>query len=76
MDLKTLEWDGSICETFGIPKSILPTIKESSEVYANIAEGTLKGVPISGILGDQQSALFGHCCFNAGEMKITYGKLT
>ena len=73
MDLKSLTWDSSICSAFNIPISIMPAIKSSSEVYGNIDEGILTGVPIAGDLGDQQAALFGHCCFAPGDMKITYG---
>jgi glycerol kinase len=49
MDLKNLHWDDSICKLLNIPKSILPTIKSSSEVYGTMSEGPLKGIPISGV---------------------------
>ena len=56
----TLEWDDEQCQILGIPIQMLPEIRSSSEVYCNAAIGTcLAGVPISGILGDQQAALFG-----------------
>jgi glycerol kinase len=72
MNLKTLSWDDDILNTLDIPKQMLPEIKSSSEVYGN-ATGILSGVPISGDLGDQQAALVGQTCFNAGEAKNTYG---
>ncbi|MDQ1087607.1 glycerol kinase [Siphonobacter sp. SORGH_AS 1065] len=72
MDLRTLKWDDSLLETFGIPRKMLPEIRSSSEVYAK-AKGVLEGVPIAGILGDQQAALVGQTCFRPGEAKNTYG---
>ncbi len=72
MDLQTLKWDDSLLEIFGIPRKILPEIRSSSEVYAK-AKGVLEGVPIAGILGDQQAALVGQTCFRPGEAKNTYG---
>ena len=56
----------------GIPRSMLPQIKASSEVYGK-ATGDLAGIPVAGDLGDQQAALFGQTCFSAGEAKNTYG---
>jgi glycerol kinase len=73
MDLKTLAWDGDILKTFGIPVEMLPRIASSSELYGQVAAGPLQGVPVSGILGDQQAALVGQACFSAGEAKNTYG---
>lgn len=73
MDLRTLDWDPSICANFGIPRSMLPQIRSSSEVYAEVASGPLAGVPIAGILGDQQAATFGQACLSPGEAKNTYG---
>ena len=73
MDLKTLDWDSSICADFGIPESMLPEIRSSSEVYADIATGPLTGIPVAGILGDQQAATFGQACLSPGEAKNTYG---
>lgn len=73
MNLKTQQWDPDLCTFFGIPDHILPEIKSSSEIYGNIQSGALKGVPISGILGDQQAALVGHQCFRSGDAKNTYG---
>jgi glycerol kinase len=72
MDLQSLQWDEEILNILGIPSSMLPEIRPSSAVYAK-ASGLLKGVPVAGDLGDQQSALFGQTCFNMGEAKNTYG---
>jgi glycerol kinase len=72
MDLRTLQWDEGILSTLGIPKSMLPEIRPSSEVYGR-AVGTLAGIPVAGDLGDQQAALFGQTCFSVGEAKNTYG---
>ncbi|HEX7222687.1 MAG TPA: glycerol kinase GlpK [Candidatus Limnocylindrales bacterium] len=72
MNLETLDWDDEIVSLMGIPRSMLPEIRASSEVYGN-GVGDLEGIPISGILGDQQAALFGQTCFSAGEAKNTYG---
>ena len=74
MNLKTLEWEPDICADFGIPMSMLPQICSSSEVYGHGREhGLLTGIPISGILGDQQAATFGQACFEIGMAKNTYG---
>jgi len=74
MDLDTLSWDSGICADMGIPESMLPEIKSSSEVYGKVRErGSLGGVPIAGILGDQQAATFGQACLSPGEAKNTYG---
>jgi len=72
MNLQTLDWDPEILSLMGIPRSMLPAIKASSEVYGK-ATGDLAGVPVAGDLGDQQAALFGQTCFSAGEAKNTYG---
>nr|ANN47505.1 glycerol kinase [Rhodococcus jostii]ANN47506.1 glycerol kinase [Rhodococcus jostii] len=74
MNLETLDWDPEICADFGIPMSMLPEIRSSSEVYGVGRErGTLPGVPVAGILGDQQAATFGQACLSEGEAKNTYG---
>jgi glycerol kinase len=72
MDLKTLDWDEGMLQAFDIPRSVLPRIASSSEVYAE-ADGVLSGVKVAGILGDQQAALVGQACFDPGEVKNTYG---
>jgi glycerol kinase len=73
MNLQTLSWDGELLRTYGIPPKMLPEIRSSSEVYGQAQFAPVKGVPIGGILGDQQAALFGQTCFKAGEAKNTYG---
>jgi glycerol kinase len=72
MNLHTLEWDDELASTMGIPRAALPEIRSSSEVYGT-AVGDLAGVPVAGILGDQQASLFGHTCFDHGDLKNTYG---
>ena len=72
MNLETLSWDDEILGIMGVPKSMLPAIKASSEVYGTCV-GALAGVPVAGDLGDQQAALFGQTCFSPGEAKNTYG---
>jgi glycerol kinase len=73
MNLETLAWDQEILAAFGIPETMLPRIRSSSEVYGHVQETALKDVPIAGILGDQQAALVGQTCFQPGEAKNTYG---
>lgn len=73
MDLRTLDWDTAILAELGIPRAMLPEIVPSSQVYGRVAGGPLSGVPIAGILGDQQAATFGQTCFEPGEAKNTYG---
>ncbi|KAI9031100.1 hypothetical protein DFJ74DRAFT_702132 [Hyaloraphidium curvatum] len=73
MDLNTLQWDKELCDFFGVPMECLPRIASSSEVYGTMADGPLKGVPISGCLGDQQAALVGQRCWEPGSAKSTYG---
>ena len=71
-NINTLAWDEELCKLFGVPTAMLPEVKSSSEIY-----GTMKlmgaEVPICGIAGDQQAALFGQTCFDEGEAKNTYG---
>jgi glycerol kinase len=74
MDLQTLQWDSSILEAFDVPRSMMPEIRSSSEVYGTVHPSQLlRGVPIAGILGDQQAATFGQAAFGKGEAKNTYG---
>ena len=73
MDLRTLNWDPELLSAFGIPWQILPQIRSSSEVYGGATLDAIAGVPVAGILGDQQAALVGQTCFEAGEAKNTYG---
>jgi glycerol kinase len=72
MNLQTLEWDEDLLESMRIPRQVLPEIRSSSEVYGK-AVGELSGVPVAGVLGDQQASLFGHTCFDHGDMKSTFG---
>ena len=73
MNLHTLAWDPELLEVFGIPEAMLPRICSSSEIYGTAGVGPLMGVPIAGILGDQQAALVGQTCFQPCEAKNTYG---
>jgi glycerol kinase len=73
MNLETLAWDQEILNTLNIPAAMLPEIRSSSEVYGEITAEPLAGIPLAGILGDQQAALVGQTCFSAGEAKNTYG---
>ena len=73
MDLSTLNWDANILRDFGIPAQMLPKIVSSSEVYGDATLPVLQGIPIAGVLGDQQAALVGQACFKPGEAKNTYG---
>ncbi len=69
-----MEWDQEILDKLGIPRSMLPEVKPSSCVYGCTDESVVGGeIPIAGAAGDQQAALFGQCCFEAGEAKNTYG---
>jgi glycerol kinase len=73
MNLESCAWDEEILKILNIPKQILPEIRSSSEVYAEAKLPAVAGVPIAGILGDQQAALVGQTCFAPGEAKNTYG---
>ena len=73
-NINTLEWDSDLLDLFNIPKSILPKVVSSSEVYGTTHSSIFgKEIPISGIAGDQQAALFGQTCFEKGMIKNTYG---
>ena len=72
MDLERLDWDDDLLAQFGIPRACLPQILSSSEVYG-LCHSVLEAVPLAGILGDQQAALFGQACLAPGEAKNTYG---
>jgi glycerol kinase len=75
MNLETLQWDEQLLGFFGVPRSVLPEIKSSSEIYASTDPHGPFGsaVPIAGILGDQHAAMVGQVCFGRGESKTTYG---
>ena len=72
MDLNTLQWDEQLCAILDIPLNLLPQIVPSSYHYGNWRQGE-DSIPICGVLGDQQAALFGQACFDKGEAKNTYG---
>ncbi len=73
-DIHDLEWDKDLLDYFHVPESMMPTVLPSSFIYGYTDESILGGkIPIAGIAGDQQAALFGQCCFEPGEAKNTYG---
>jgi glycerol kinase len=72
-NIHTLQWDEDLLKLFNIPASVLPEVKSSSEVYGKTAGQFTKPIPISGIAGDQQAALFGQMCIEPGMVKNTYG---
>ncbi|MFO7888203.1 MAG: glycerol kinase GlpK [Eubacteriales bacterium] len=74
-NIKKLDWDNKLLNELDIPKNLLPKVKNSSEVYGETSNNLFRNVsiPISGIAGDQQAALFGQCCYNKGTVKNTYG---
>ncbi len=72
MNMTTLAWDDEILGIMGVPRAMLPQIRSSSEIYAE-CRGVLDGVPLAGILGDQQAATVGQACYEIGEAKNTYG---
>lgn len=73
-NIHTLEWDEELLKKFRIPKSMLPEVKDSSGIFG-YTDPTIVGarIPIAGVAGDQQAALFGQCCFEPGQAKNTYG---
>ena len=73
-NIHTGNWDDAMLELFGVPRSMLPEVRASSDVYGTVGPDLpLAGVPIAGIAGDQQAALFGQACFEPGMAKNTYG---
>lgn len=67
-------WDPYLLELFGIPASLMPEVRPSASFFGETANpGLVQGIPIAGMAGDQQAALFGQCCFSAGQAKNTYG---
>jgi len=74
-NIKSLNWDKKLLEELKIPEIILPKVKNSSEIYGNTGSKLFRNasIPISGIAGDQQAALFGQCCYTKGTVKNTYG---
>jgi glycerol kinase len=73
LNLETLDWDSELLAAFEIPRVMLPQVRSSSEIYGTAELAEISGVPIAGILGDQQAALVGQTCFRPGEVKNTYG---
>ena len=75
MDLRTLSWDDELRSVLGVPAACLPQIRSSAEVYGTTRglKSLPDGIPVSGMAGDQQAALFGQACFEPGESKCTYG---
>jgi glycerol kinase len=73
MDLRSLDRDDGLLDAIGVPREMLPEIRSSSEMYGNVCSGPLAGLPIAGVLGDQQAATVGQVCFDVGEAKNTYG---
>ncbi len=73
-NIRTLEWDEELLQIFNIPRSMLPEVKESSEIYGETAGNMFAAkIPIAGMAGDQQAALFGQMCVDKGMVKNTYG---
>jgi glycerol kinase len=73
MSLETLDWHEPSLQLLGIPRALLPEIRSSSELFGEVEVSAIGGVPVAGILGDQQAALFGQTCFDRGSAKNTYG---
>jgi len=80
LDTATLAWSDELCALFGVPRHTLPEIRPSAGRFGTTrlpdlgpARGVLDGLPVAGVLGDQQAALFGQCCFEPGMVKVTYG---
>ncbi|ABB24782.1 glycerol kinase GlpK [Pelodictyon luteolum] len=73
-DIRSKQWDPGLLELFGVPASMLPEVRGSMDGYGTVVDiPGLRGVPIAAVVGDQQAALFGQCCFEAGSVKNTYG---
>jgi glycerol kinase len=75
MDLHKLRWDDDLLQLFGVPRAILPEIRSNAEIFGTTrgVRGLPDGIPIAGMAGDQQAALFGQACYAPGEGKCTYG---
>ncbi len=75
-NIRTRSWDGTILKRLGVPEAVLPTVQNSGSVFGKTAQGVAglpSGIPIAGVMGDQQSALYGQGCFGPGTIKNTYG---
>ena len=73
MDLRAARWDDGLLELFGVPRAMLPEIRSSSEIYGRAVLASIRGVPVAGLVGDQQAALLGQGCRRIGQAKCTYG---
>ncbi|MBO0951778.1 glycerol kinase GlpK [Fibrella forsythiae] len=73
MNLQTLEWDDELLAVLNVPRAMLPAIRPSSGTFGTVTSEVIPGVPITGVLGDQQAALVGQTCFEPGQAKNTYG---
>jgi glycerol kinase len=74
MDIETLRWDKSLCKQFQVPMEILPKILSSADDFGQVRFGPFMGIPITGVIGDQSAALFGHNCLQTGQTKATFGE--
>ncbi|GAI53739.1 unnamed protein product, partial [marine sediment metagenome] len=74
-NIKLLKWDEELLEIFNIPQNILPEVKSSNDIFGTTYKDELFNleIPISGVIGDSQGALFGEQCFKPGMVKATYG---
>ena len=72
-DIGRLAWSDELCELFGVPASCLPEVRPSSGAFGVVTDGPLAGVPLAGVAGDQQAALFGQACIEPGMTKNTFG---
>ena len=73
-DIRAERWDEELCALFGVPRAILPEVQDNSHLFGTTADGLFDAaIPIAGLVGDQQAALFGQACFDAGMAKSTYG---
>ncbi len=72
-NIHTGDWDHELLDLFRVPLSVMPTVRASSQVYGEVTEKGLEKIPIAGIAGDQQAALFGQRCIRPGLTKNTYG---
>ena len=73
-NIHTMDWDDELLDLFNIPRAILPEVKESMGDYGQVSQDIMRlQPPILGVAGDQQASLFGHCCFEEGQAKATYG---
>lgn len=73
-NIRTMSWDEELLRIFGIPRAMLPEVRPSSGIFGYTAKNLFgREIPIAGVAGDQQAALFGQCCFDAGDVKNTYG---